>query len=62
MLMGVGGSGRKTCCKLSASIINFQLVDIEINKDYKVGKNWKDDIKKCLLKSGIENIQTVLFL
>jgi len=49
LLMGVGGSGRQSCCKLANFVMNYKIFTIEITKDYKIDKNWREDVKKCLL-------------
>jgi len=33
LLMGVGGSGRQSCCKLANQVMAFEMSKIEITKD-----------------------------
>ncbi|RVE49566.1 hypothetical protein evm_005794 [Chilo suppressalis] len=52
LLVGVGGSGRSSAVKLAASILEMNVIQIEISRVY--GQNeWRDDIRKLLMKSGI---------
>jgi len=62
MLMGVGGSGRQSCCKLANYVLGFKIFMIEITKDYKIEKNWKEDVKKCLMQAGSLRISTTFLL
>jgi dynein heavy chain len=38
------------------------LFSIEINKDYKIDKNWKEDLKNCLLQAGSKRIMTTFLI
>ncbi|XP_045771343.1 dynein axonemal heavy chain 3 isoform X1 [Maniola jurtina] len=52
LLVGVGGSGRSSAVRLAASILEMNVVQIEISRVY--GQNeWRDDIRKLLMKAGI---------
>lgn len=53
LLMGVGGSGRKSLTTLAVSICDFELEQIEISRSY--GRNeWMEDLKRIFLKAGAE--------
>lgn len=58
LLVGVGGSGRKSLASLATYIADFDLFQIEISKDYKID-NWKDDMRNMFNRGGVEERGTV---
>lgn len=40
----------------------FRIFQIEITKDYKIEKNWRDDIKNCLLQAGAKRNPTTFLI
>jgi dynein heavy chain len=60
LLVGVGGSGRKSLTKLGVYIADFDLFTIEITKSYGV-PDWREDIKKVMNKAGVVN-KPIVFL
>ena len=57
LLLGVGGSGRQSLAKMAIFISNHILTYIEVIKNYNM-KSWREDVKKILMQTGLENKQT----
>jgi dynein heavy chain len=59
LLVGVGGSGRKSLTNLATFIALFDNFQIEISKNYGF-KEWRDDMKeKLYMGAGIDMKPTV---
>lgn len=59
LLVGVGGSGRKSLTQLATFIAGFSTFEIEISKNYDFNA-WRDDMRENLFMfAGIEQKQTV---
>ena len=54
MLVGVGGSGRRSMARLAAKMNNLKNFSIEITKSYKE-KEFHEDIRMLLRKSALDN-------
>lgn len=60
LMVGLGGSGRRSAVKLAASMGEATLYQVEVGKCYEFA-DWREDMKKLLMKAGITN-KTVVFL
>lgn len=49
LLMGIGGSGRQSYTRIAAHIMDYELFQIELTRNYSL-KDWNDYIKEMLLK------------
>ena len=58
LLVGVGGSGRQSLTKLATYISEYHLFQVQVSSSYSM-IDWKDDLKKVMLMSGIEGKQVV---
>jgi len=62
LLMGVGGSGRKSLSELAIFISAFDSFQIEISKAYDFNA-WRDDMRnKLFMSCGVDEKQTVFLL
>ncbi|CAJ1418817.1 unnamed protein product [Effrenium voratum] len=59
LLVGVGGSGRKSLATLATFVAEYDQFSIEITKNYSV-TDWHDEIKRLLMSVGGSNQVTFL--
>ena len=58
LLLGVGGSGRKSLALLASSIVEFEVFEVEISKSFGM-TDWRDRLKTLFFRVGLENVSTV---
>lgn len=58
LLVGVGGSGKKSLAKLSTFILDYDKFSIEVTKAYDIKKDWPEDLMELLKKCGLEDRPT----
>ena len=61
LLVGVGGSGRKSLTTLATTVGNFNLFTTKAQPEIKGGE-WHTDLRSLMVKTGVEKIPTVFFL
>jgi dynein heavy chain, axonemal len=61
LLVGVGGSGRKSLTTMAVHIAEFSMFTIEITKSYGL-TDWREDIKAMMNRAGVQNKPTVFMI
>lgn len=59
LLVGVGGSGRKSLARLAAYVAGLRVCSIEITKTYRLSE-FREDLKKLFHQTGVAGRPTVL--
>lgn len=53
VIVGVGGSGKRSICKLAALLSKAKYMTIEVTKKY-TKKDFRADLFNCMLAAGVE--------
>ncbi len=61
LLVGVGGSGRKSLTRLSSFTVGYHLFRPELSKSYGITE-WRNDLRKMLTTVGVESHPMVFLL
>ncbi|KAI6649612.1 Dynein heavy chain 1, axonemal [Oopsacas minuta] len=59
LLLGTSGTGRQSLTRLASHINGYACVQIEMSRLYGV-KEWREAVKSVLMRSGIENMASIL--
>lgn len=54
LLVGIGGSGRQSLCRIAAYICEYITFQVEVKKNYKVSE-FKEDLKALYYGTGMES-------
>lgn len=60
LMVGMGGSGRRSSCRLAAHIADCRLMTVQVSKSYTM-MDWREDLKKILMASSF-NLNHTVFL
>merc|ERR1711871_1100583 len=60
MLVGVGGSGKQSTCRLASAISEMECFSIELVRGYNL-QSFRDDVKGLMIKAGVKG-ERVAFL
>ncbi|EDW73522.2 uncharacterized protein Dwil_GK16602 [Drosophila willistoni] len=60
LMVGMGGSGRRSSCRLAAYIADCRLMSVQVSKSYSIA-DWRDDLKKILMSASF-NLNHTVFL
>ena len=58
LLVGLGGSGRRSSVKLAASMADADIFQVEVSRFYTIAE-WREDMKKLLMQAGVNGKATV---
>lgn len=61
MLIGVGGSGKQSLCRLAAFIGDYETKQLAITSNFKVD-DLKEELKTMYIASGVKGVQTVFLI
>ncbi|KAL7445854.1 hypothetical protein ACHAXM_010428 [Skeletonema potamos] len=61
MLIGVGGSGKQSLCRLAAFISDFEVMQIAVTSSYSV-EDLKEELRSVYMAAGVRNKPTVFLM
>lgn len=61
MMIGVGGSGKQSLCRLAAFISDYEVKQLVVTSNFKV-EDLKDELRSMFLASGVKCVRTLFIL
>jgi len=61
MLIGVGGSGKQSLCRLAAFISDYEVKQLAVTSNFKV-EDLKEELRSMYLAAGVKGIQMVFLM
>ena len=61
LMIGMGGTGKKSVVQLASYMEFCEMYQPVVSKHYQLGE-FKEDVRKVMLKAGVEDIKVTLFL
>ena len=61
MLIGVGGSGKQSLCRLAAFISDYEIKQLAVTSNFKV-EDLKEELRAMYIASGVKGVQTVFLI
>ena len=61
MLIGVGGSGKQSLCRLAAFISDYEVKQLSVTSNFKV-EDLKEELRAMYIASGVRGIQLVFLM
>ena len=61
MLIGVGGSGKQSLCRLAAFISDYEVKQLTVTSNFKVD-DLKEELRSMYIASGVKGTQMVFLM
>ena len=61
MLIGVGGSGKQSLCRLAAFISDFEVKQLTVTSNFKID-DFKDELRSMYVASGVKGVKLVFLM
>lgn len=61
LLIGTGGSGRRSLCRMAAFLQNYEVFEIQVSNTYSTAE-WREDLKNLIIETGVQNSKVLFML